>query len=170
MFSGKLNKRITVNQSKYSESLDNENKKTSTKIVNKKNIPTDQIAKKIPSLALNNYITSNLNVSNLKNNNNNVNESLQNLKTQGTVFAKLTKNYRNIKWLDFFIHRNLCGQTLSYIDTIIKKRCRLLSEEKLFKMDVTIKYLCENYESEKSNNTQGFFALKKINSVINKKM
>ena len=166
----KLNKRITVNQSKYSESLDNENKKTSTKIVNKKNIPTDQIEKKIPSLALNNYITSNLNVSNLKNNNNNVNESLQNLKTQGTVFTKLIKNYRNIKWLDFFIHRNLCGQTLSYIDTIIKKRCRLLSEEKLFKMDVTIKYLCENYESEKSNNTQGFFALKKINSVINKKI
>ena len=75
----------------------------------------------------------------------------------------------NIKWLDFFIHRNVCGKTLSYIDTIIQKRSRLLSEEKLFKMDMTIKYLCENYENEKNNNV-GMFTLKKINSVINKKM
>ncbi len=72
--------------------------------------------------------------------------------------------------MDFFIHRNLCGQSLSYIDTIIQKRSRLLSEEKLFKIDVTLKYLCENYEFEKNTNVQGIFTLKKINSVINKKM
>ena len=167
----KINKKITINQNKMTESLDNENKKISTKVGNKKIIPNaeNQIIKNIPSMVLNNYVASNLNASNFKNNNN-INESLQNFKTQANVYEKLTRSYKNIKWLDFFIHRNLCGQSLSYIDTIIQKRSRLLSEEKLFKIDVTLKYLCENYEFEKNTNVQGIFTLKKINSVINKKM
>ena len=165
----KFNKKYSSNQNKICDSFDIDNKKNSTKVCNKKvNNNQENQCKNIPSLVFNNYITSNINVSNLKNNNN-VNESIQKFKTQGTVYEKLTRSYKNIKWLDFFIHRNVCGKTLSYIDTIIQKRSRLLSEEKLFKMDMTIKYLCENYENEKNNNV-GMFTLKKINSVINKKI
>jgi hypothetical protein len=143
---------------KASESIEN-NLKTNINNPNKNNVRNEgQMLKNIPSIVVNNYI----NESNMQKNN----ESFLQLKTQGTVYDKLSQRFKNIKWSDFFIHRNFCGKNLSYIDLIIQKRNKLLSEEKIFKMDITLKYLCEKIENEKNEATP-FSNLKKIKSLIN---
>ena len=48
---------------------------------------------------------------------------------------------------------------------MIKKRCKLLSEEKIFKMSVTLKYLCEKNQIDKNNQTSFFSNLKKIQQI-----
>ena len=48
----------------------------------------------------------------------------------------------------------ICKKNFNYINIIIQKRSKLLSEEKMFKMDITLKYLCEKNQIK---NNQGLF-------------
>ena len=94
-----------------------------------------------------------------------INDSILNLKSQGTIYEKLSKNYKEVKWINLFVHRFICWKNFNYIDIMIKKRCKLLSEEKIFKMSVTLKYLCEKNQIDKNNQTSFFSNLKKIQQI-----
>ena len=48
---------------------------------------------------------------------------------------------------------------------MIQKRRKLLCEEKIFKMSVTLKYLCEKNQIENNNQSNFFSNLKKLQPI-----
>ena len=79
------------------------------------------------------------------------NDSFSPLRNQETIYEKLSKNYRKVSWRNLIFYKCICSKNydVGYIDTIIKKRSKLLSEESIFKMNVTLKLLCENQIDKK---------------------
>ena len=56
-----------------------------------------------------------------------------------------------MSWRNLIFYKCICSKSydVDYIDTISKKRIKLLSEESIFKMNVTLKLLCENQIDKK---------------------
>ena len=79
------------------------------------------------------------------------NDSFSPLRNQETIYEKLSKNYRKVSWRNLIFYKCICSKSydVDYIDTISKKRIKLLSEESIFKMNVTLKLLCENQIDKK---------------------
>ena len=74
------------------------------------------------------------------------------MRNQETIYEKLSKNYRKVSWRNLIFYKCICSKSydVDYIDTISKKRIKLLSEESIFKMNVTLKLLYENQIDKKS--------------------
>ncbi len=79
------------------------------------------------------------------------NDSFSQLRNQETIYEKLSKNYRKMSWRNLIFYKCICSKNydIDYIDTIIKKRSKLLSEESMFKMNITLKLLSENQFEKK---------------------
>ena len=119
--------------SKMDESLTNFFKKSKSSRALEKN-------KNDSNKIINNFINQS------KNNN-----SFSPLRNQETIYEKLSKNYRKVSWRNLIFYKCICSKSydVDYIDTISKKRIKLLSEESIFKMNVTLKLLCENQIDKK---------------------
>ena len=142
----KYYKKQTLN--KIDESTSNYNISKTNNIFRKK------ISNKIVN---NNYINNN--------NLTKINESILKLNTSGNIYEKLSKNYKNVKWRNYLFHKIFYWKTYKYYDIMIKRRSKLLSEEKIFKMDITLKYLCEKNQVEKINQASLFTNFKKIHQI-----
>ena len=120
--------------SKMDESLTNFFKKSKSSRALEKN-------KNDSNKIINNFINQS------KNNN-----SIYQLRSQESIYEKLSKNYRKVSWRNLIFYKCICSKSydVDYIDTISKKRIKLLSEESIFKMNVTLKLLYENQIDKKS--------------------
>ena len=80
------------------------------------------------------------------------NDSFSPLRNQETIYEKLSKNYRKVSWRNLIFYKCICSKSFNvgYMDIIIKKRSKLLSEEAIFKMNITLKLLYENHIDKKS--------------------
>ena len=119
--------------SKIDESLSNLYKRSKSNVLDKKKYNNNKI--------INNFINQS------KNNN-----SIYQLRSQESIYEKLSKNYRKVSWKNFIFYKCICSKSFNvgYMDIIIKKRSKLLSEESIFKMNITLKLLCENQIDKKS--------------------
>ena len=139
--------------SKIDESIENNYKRSkSIQFLGKNNQKT------FSNKAINNYVSNN----NLPK----ITDSFQQLKAQGSIYEKLSQNYQKVKWVNLFFHRFNCPNKYNYIEMMIQKRSKLLSEETIFKMSVSLKYLSERIQNEKNNQTSIFSNLKKIQPII----
>ena len=137
-------------QIKIDESIENYKRSKSNQILSQNN-------KIISTKVKNNFVT----LSNLQKN-----DSIIQLKTQGNIYEKLNKNYQKVKWINFLVHKFICWKDYNYFDLIINKRSKLLSEEKIFNMSITLKCLCEKNQIEKYKDNKFFYKFGK-NSGIN---
>ncbi len=119
--------------SKIDESLSNLYKRSKSNVLDKNKYNNNKI--------INNFINQS------KNNN-----SIYQLRSQESIYEKLSKNYRKVSWRNLIFYKCICSKSFNvgYMDIIIKKRSKLLSEESIFKMNVTLKLLYENHIDKKS--------------------
>jgi hypothetical protein len=119
--------------SKMDESLSNLYKRSKSNVLDKNKYNNNKI--------INNFINQS------KNNN-----SIYQLRSQESIYEKLSKNYRKVSWRNLIFYKCICSKSFNvgYMDIIIKKRSKLLSEEAIFKMNITLKLLYENHIDKKS--------------------
>ena len=119
--------------SKMDESLSNLYKRSKSNVLDKNKYNNNKI--------INNFINQS------KNNN-----SIYQLRSQESIYEKLSKNYRKVSWRNLIFYKCICSKSFNvgYMDIIIKKRSKLLSEESIFKMNITLKLLYENHIDKKS--------------------
>jgi hypothetical protein len=119
--------------SKIDESLSNLYKRSKSNVLDKNKYNNNKI--------INNFINQS------KNNN-----SIYQLRSQESIYEKLSKNYRKVSWRNLIFYKCICSKSFNvgYMDIIIKKRSKLLSEESIFKMNITLKLLYENHIDKKS--------------------